>query len=102
MATCVLGLLGVTSQLGEFGAALMGTLVLGVPLACAIDWYLWLAPWSVHESLLAGILVPPAVLAAWFVPGFLEVYVVAAMLALTVGALTSVALARVPRPLAID
>jgi len=96
MAACTLGLLGYLWHLVDFDAAAMGTVLLGIPIAYAVDRALCSKGRSRTMSALVAIVLPPAVVAVWVPPGFLDVEVIAAIVALSAGALVSGALARLP------
>jgi hypothetical protein len=97
-ATAVLGLLGLLWHLtGEFPAAVMGVVVLGLPLVLAVDRGLWPGPREdgAGAALALALLLPLVVVLAWTPPAFLELPVPGLAAGLLAGALLAAGIARV-------
>jgi hypothetical protein len=91
---CVLGVFGFLATIWEMPGAMAATVLYGVALAGVVDLWLWPAAGRWEALLSTAVLLPFAVVAAWFAPGLYGAEALAAALGLAAAAAIAVVCAR--------
>jgi hypothetical protein len=92
---CVLGLFGFFATIWEMAAAMTVTVLYGVALPAVVDLWLWPAAGRWWALVSTALVLPFAVIAAWFAPGLYGAEAAAAAVGLAAAATTATVCSRV-------